>query len=89
MALKASGTVGEVRKGYQLVARLSRWTLESDTQRVDGTADEIKEFWIDQGGLSLHLTLGNRQWVWRDIEILDPNKSSFAVRVNGSPDVRT
>jgi hypothetical protein len=87
MALKASGISGEVRKGYQVAARLSSWTLESDTSRVDATATERNPFWLEQNGLSLHLTLGNRQWVWREIEIMDSGHP-FAIRIHGQPDVK-
>lgn len=90
MALRASGTSGELRKGHQVAARLSHWTLEAgtDTQRVDGTAEKIDAYWIDQSGLSLHLEVGSRQWVWRDIELLS-QVNPIAVRLKGLPDERT
>lgn len=87
MSLTASGLTGELRKGYQVVARLSGCTLSAETARVDGIASDVNTFWIDQPPFSLWLKFGSRHWVWRETEVIDSG-SPFAIRLHGSPDVR-
>ena len=80
------GLTGELRCGYQVVARLGSWTREG--ARVETTAREVNEFWLDQASrLDLRLDVGRRQWQWRGVDLIDSNRESFVVRVHGSPEL--
>ncbi len=82
---KASGTGGELRRGYQVVAQLGPWTMDQD--RVDAATHSLNEIYLEApGALQLRLRLGRRFWVWREVELLAAQP--LAVRVCGSPDVQ-
>lgn len=83
-AFRASGGSGDVRYGYQTVARLERWTMQGD--RIDATAADVNAFWIDRDGpFAVRLAMGSKYWVWRDAQIVSADP--FVMRVNGSPAV--
>lgn len=84
MALSMRGQVGELRCGYQVVARLGPWT--SDGARVEAGVQAVDEFWLD-GRLSLWLTVGRKAWVWRDVQLQELGPPLVA-RVTGTPEVR-
>lgn len=82
--LTARGGSGEVRKGYQVVARLGAWSLERD--RIDAPVSDVNEFWLSQGGpFHVRVNLGKLSWVWREAEVQVHGAACF-VRVSGSPD---
>jgi hypothetical protein len=82
---RAQGVSGELRLGYQVVARLGRWALAED--RVECTAADINEFLADQSGFALWLRMGERHWVWKPVEVLDWSQR-MQIRITGSPEVR-
>jgi hypothetical protein len=87
MSLTASGIFGELKRGYQTVARLTDWKLDAD-DKCEATAADVNTFWFDQPGpMALWLKVGKRFWVWRETEILS-SETPFVIRVIGSPDVR-
>jgi hypothetical protein len=80
------GARGELKKGYQVAAHLSRWTVTKD--RVEATVGTVNDFLIQQSGpFDLWLQIGTRQWVWRAVEILELG-STIAIRIVGSPESR-
>lgn len=83
---KFSGEAGELRKGYQVVARLRHWTLENE--RIDAKGSDVNTFWLEQPGpLSVRLEIGQVTWVWPDVQMLEVG-AHCAVRVSGSPETR-
>jgi hypothetical protein len=88
MAFQARGVSGEVRLGYQTVARLGAWTLDG-TGRIDSTSTERNDFRLEQGGpFSVRLTVGAKVWAWREADLLDATGTRMVLRANGSPEVK-
>ena len=61
------GEGGEVRVGYQLAARLGRWTWEISPKTVGvitATLIEPDAWWITQPPTELRLTTRDADWVW-------------------------
>jgi len=86
MSLRITGTAGELRKGYQVVARLGRWSMDQK-DRCDAAIVELNTFWVDQpGSCALWLRMGTNFWVWRNIEVLNLN-GSFSAHVKGSQEI--
>lgn len=85
--MSANGTSGELRLGYQVAARLGRWTLTAEGA-FEAAVVEVNEFWISQpGSRVLIVPLGRRQWVWRDVDLLDQGPP-LRLRVTGAPELR-
>ena len=82
--MTARGASGQLRKGYLVVARLSGWSMDGNG-RVEATASDVNDLWIDDESLSLRLTVGQKQWAWSSITAVDRGQP-FVVMVNGSPD---
>ena len=86
MAFQASGTSGEVRKGYQVAVRLGSWSLSDG--RLEAQASEIQDVWLDMPGqVDLWLRMGRTFWVWSNVDVADRGQP-FVIRVGGSPQVR-
>ena len=74
--MRASGTYGELRVGYQRAARLGAWAIEIDPQRPGGFAfsasiSDEQTYWIAQGPpYDLALALGTAEWLWREAPIV-------------------
>lgn len=80
---QAGGVSGEVKSGYQTVARLGRWTWDGHT--VSATASDVNTFFLEMGGpVTLRLQAGRKWWVWRSAEIV--GREPFLVRVHGAPE---
>jgi hypothetical protein len=70
--MRASGTHGELRVGYQVAARLGPWSMEQAAQvpvAYEFRALVLHEnsFWITQRPLDLVVALGTVEWTWRDV----------------------
>ena len=78
------GQVGELRVGYQKVAELRNWSLDSET--FEAQADEVNAFWIDRRPLELRLQVGKRLWAWKDVELVDKGPP-MRIRVSGKPNM--
>ena len=85
-SLTAKGAVGVLKKGYQRVASLSDWSWDGGG-RVNARAADVDTFWLDQGGLTLVLSLGRREWHWRNVDAV-LSGSACTVQVNGKPELR-
>lgn len=72
--MRASGTAGKLKVGYQAAATLGPWSLEfspglgvarfsihAELRRVDDS------FWITQTPQVLELRFGRFRWTWRDV----------------------
>lgn len=72
--MKASGSYGELRVGYQRAARLTNWQIipaDGYPRRFGfvftATVAEEHAYWVTQEPLDLALWLGNAEWLWRGI----------------------
>ena len=83
MGMSMRGQLGELRYGYQLAAQLSSWQLNAD--RLDATVGYKNDMWLENGVLTLTLTLGRKVWVWREVEVI--STEPLSLRVIGSPEV--
>lgn len=81
-----NGRGGEVRVGYQVVARLGTWTLRDGLLTADGV--EVDAYWIAQDcDRTLRVPVGNSTWTWRGVDA-SASGSTLFVRVSGSPEQR-
>jgi hypothetical protein len=81
-----SGRGGDVRVGYQVVAKLGTWTLRDGLLTADGS--EIDAYWITQDGTkTLRVPVGNSTWSWRGVDA-SASGTTLLVRVTGSPERR-
>ena len=74
MGIRATGTSGEVRYGYQVALRLGQWTIDAvgDKSVFNFTAfiADTDEVWAMRTPLDLVLALGPFEWIWRDIPVV-------------------
>jgi hypothetical protein len=84
MSLSMRGQSGEVRYGYQLAAQLGPWQLSDN--RLETSTTYQNDMWLTVGALTLRLNVGEKLWVWRDIEVL--SIEPFILRLPGSPEVK-
>lgn len=80
--ITASGRSGVIKYGYKAVARLSDWSLDGNHLR--GTAVDVDDMWIGQGGpFEVRLPFGRKFWVWKDVTLasIDP----VTARLEGRP----
>lgn len=72
--MRASGTRGELRVGYQYAATLGAWTLEM-AARIPVTfilrAQLLHEheYWSQQAPLDLVLDLAGVEWIWHGVRV--------------------
>lgn len=84
--MRMAGAAGELRAGYQVAARLGKWTMDAD--RVEAAVEETNDFFLDlPGDKALWLRMGARYWVWPVVDVVDAGRP-LVVRVLGSPQVR-
>lgn len=81
------GRSGELRKGYQIVARLGRWKIDRLSDVVNAEATDINRFWISDPHLELRLKIGPRLWIWASVEVVTEGPP-LSIRVHGSPQMR-
>lgn len=84
--MAASGPSGELRYGYQVVARLGRWSL--DATAIEAQVIEANTFWLDgDGPFTLVVPVGRREWRWSGVQVLDQGPP-MRIRVHGAPELR-
>lgn len=69
--MRATGTYGELRAGYQRAARLGSWSLKVILQPPRALAFVAKivsvhDYWIHEEPLDLVLAVGPTEWIWRE-----------------------
>ena len=71
--MRATGTSGEVRYGYQVALRLGSWVIEAERDRpvfnFTASIADTDEVWAMHTPLDLVLALGPFEWIWRDIPV--------------------
>ena len=70
------GKQGELRVGYQLAARLGRWSAQRTADgdyAISAHTEELNEFWLKRQPLELRLQVGGNKktWSWSDVQILE------------------
>lgn len=73
-SLRASGTAGEIRVGYQRAATLGAWSLtllEKVPRTFEMRARVINthDYWFQQTPQDLVLWLGLTAWSWKSVEV--------------------
>jgi hypothetical protein len=87
MAVQVRGVSGQLKFGYQIVARLHAWHLNNDG-RLEAEVSDVNRHWADSGGpFSVVLTVGKKQWIWKDVQLAHLEPSLVAV-LPGSPSIR-
>jgi hypothetical protein len=80
------GRDGELRRGYQVAARLGAWTWDGGGS-VTAPSPTIDAYWLGEDGpLSLHLEVGRQTWIWRDVRLVQ--REPLVVAVTGEPERR-
>lgn len=89
MALQMRGVTGELKFGYQRVARLQDWHIASDG-RLTATPADVNTFWAAQGSgqLSVALRVGTRQWIWSTCTVDRLDAERVEIVLHGSPQAR-
>lgn len=69
-SLRARGTSGELRYGYQAAATLGDWVMESDgtAYRFRAVLLDGDDVWLARRPLALVVALGQVEWAWQDVE---------------------
>ena len=72
--MRASGSSGELRVGYQQAARLGAWTLtlEPRLPRAFTFRSMIQTehpYWMTQAPMDLAVALGTVEWLWRGVDL--------------------
>ena len=67
--MRATGSGGVLRYGYQRAARLGPWVIASDGAAFRFTAPlvDVDAYWLAQRPLHLVLALGQVEWIWEDV----------------------
>jgi hypothetical protein len=88
VAFTMRGQAGELRRGYQVAARLGSWTWDGGG-RVEARPSLVNDFWLDESEppLSLHLEVASQTWVWSGVELAD-NGQPMVIAVTGKPERR-
>lgn len=78
--MRASGTAGVLRVGYQVAADLGAWHIAIAprlplTYVFHATVLSEHDYWITQAPLDLAVQVGSAEWLWRDVH---------AARVDGA-----
>lgn len=87
--MKACGTSGELKVGYQRAAVLGTWTLEASKAHpmrfaVEAEVRETDSFWITQKPLTLILIFGRFRWQWYEVKVRLED-AQLTARVEGRP----
>ena len=73
--MRASGTSGALRVGYQWAADLGAWEMAPDravpkAYALRSTIIQRHAYWITQEPLDLALTFGATEWLWRGVAVM-------------------
>jgi hypothetical protein len=90
----ADGVSGELRVGYQLAARLGRWSIDLDDTHLGPARGTLRAaivdavpFWIDQRPFTARLQLGPGSWLWAvGVTVIDG--STCTMQIDGQPEVK-
>jgi hypothetical protein len=90
--MRATGSSGELRVGYQSAARLGAWHLEV-THTLAGLlfvvvahVDAADWYWMHQHPLTLTLAFGRFRWEWPQASATIDGER-MTIRVNGKPHI--
>ncbi len=88
MPFTMRGKAGELRRGYQVAAKLASWTWDGGG-RVEARSPSVDAFWLDEESppLSLHLEVGRQTWIWRDVQLVQRDQP-LVIAVTGQPEAR-
>lgn len=87
MAVNVRGVSGQLKYGYQTVARLTAWHLNNDG-RLEAEVSDVNEHWANSDGpFTVALTVGKKQWIWQHVELVHTTPALVAV-LPGSPVIR-
>ena len=72
--MRASGSSGVLRVGYQWAADLGPWELVPDpaTRKayvLRARITSLNSYWLDREPLDLVLTVSNVEWLWRGVTL--------------------
>lgn len=86
--LRMRGESGELRRSYQVAARLGPWHMD-ENGRVDVDSAETFEHFMElpEPPLTLRLRLGRRAWCWQEVQVIQSGQH-LVLKVVGSPTVR-
>lgn len=87
--MRATGTYGELRAGYQRAARLGKWSLELIPRLprafvFRAAIDSQHDYWITQEPLDLVLAVGQTEWIWRGV-IRTPSSAHIELELGEQP----
>lgn len=82
--MRASGTAGALRVGYQWAADLGAWEMTPDPiSRVAfvlrSTIVDRHDYWLHQAPIDLVLALGTTEWLWRDVALVRGDDDAISV----------
>lgn len=72
--MRASGTTGVLRVGYQVAADLGAWHMVLAprlplTYVFRATVLSEHDYWITQAPIDLAVQVGSAEWLWRDVQL--------------------
>lgn len=72
--MRASGTAGVLRVGYQVAADLGEWHMVLAprlplTYAFRASVLSEHDYWITQEPLDLVVQIGTAEWLWRGVEV--------------------
>ena len=83
--LRATGTSGVLRVGYQWAADLGAWIIEPQGMPavfvLRTNVERRHDYWYEQEPIDLALAFGTTEWVWRGVTVnrLTVNEISVAL----------
>lgn len=90
--MKACGTHGELRVGYQPAATLGEWSLDvvpAPPVRSFSVVAQVRAtnaYWVLQRPITLVLCFGRFRWVWTEVTPAFEN-GRVSMRVTGKPEI--
>lgn len=88
--MRASGSAGLLRVGYQQAAVLGQWTVELEHRLPRAYVLRARilsehSFWITQRPIDVVLRLAGVDWIWRDIGMERDADGRVVVRLTERP----
>ena len=93
----ANGHRGELRVGYQIAAKLGRWSLSVDHDDSGGKSSVLEAsvtasnaHWLSSvDTFDLELRLGTMLWLWRNVTPVIDQGTSVSITLVGVPETST
>ena len=92
----ASGHRGELRVGYQVAAKLGRWSLSVDDDAegkssvLEASVTASNAHWLASvDTFDLELRLGSMLWLWRNVRPVIDQGTSVSITLVGVPETST